>query len=149
MFDGQIKVEEGTDPKTKYREVIEARRPDSTRIKLSIESADTNGGNINITLRTIATDTVTANTVRLFVIIIQDSMPYGLVGPLCFVARKVIPPDTLGINIPDSLRNEPNDTFNITLGTPNIWHNPKLGVISFIQDISTKKVIQAVIKRKL
>ncbi len=146
MFDGIIKVQEANDPKTKFREVIENRLKDSTRIKLTIEQTDTLNGNVNVRIRTIATDSILETDPRLFMVILQDSMPYGINGPLYFVGRKIVPPDTFGLPFRHITV---NDTFDTTLSVTNNWHSRHLGVITFIQDISTKKVIQAVIKRGL
>lgn len=145
VFDGIISVQEPNDPKAKYREVINVRRADSTLIKLTFEKTEMTSDSLKVTLRAITTDSITATKLRLFLLIIQDSMSYGITGPLCFVARKIVPPDTIGFPFRHIA---PFDTFDTTLTVPNIWNTTKLGVISFIQDISTKKIIQAIIKRK-
>lgn len=150
VFDGIVKVQEPIDPKTKYDQVITDRLPDSTRLVLTIESADTLAGSVNIRIRAITTDSIIGGNPRLFAMIIQDSMKYGMTGDSLFsyVCRRIIPPDTTVIGIPFA-HTVPNDTFDTTLTVTNLWHASNLGVLTFIQDISSKKVIQAVMKRRL
>lgn len=149
VFDGNLPgIQEPIDPKKKYMQVIDSRLPDSTRLVLAVEGADTLAGSVNIRIRTIATDTLNGGTFRLFAMVLQDSMKYGMTGDSLFyyVCRKIIPPDTLGIPFTHLM---PNDTFDTTLTVTNQWHIGALAVLAFVQDISNKKVIQAVMKKRL
>lgn len=146
VFDGQNRVKTESGHFDKYREVILERKKYLTPLIVSFASTSIAADSVKATVRVIATDSLRNADPRIFLIIFQDSMPYGLLGPLNFVCRRIVPPDTLGIRIPvDSLA--PLDTFNINLSTANIWNTTKLGLISFIQDNTTKAIIQAVIKR--
>ena len=147
VFDGNLPgIQEPIDPKTKYEQVIESHLPDSTRLILTIEGADTLAGSVNIRIRTVATDSIIGGNPRLFAMIIQDSMKYGMTGDSLFssVCRRIIPPDTIGMPFAHTA---PNDTFDTTLTVTNLWHTTRLGVLTFVQDISNKRVIQAVMKR--
>jgi hypothetical protein len=61
-----------------------------------------------------------------------------------FVVRKILP-DTLGLNLTVNFPNSLDTTFTAQLEN---WDTVQIGVAAFVQNIQTKKVLQAVVKRK-
>ena len=62
-----------------------------------------------------------------------------------FVVRRILP-DTLGLSLTVDFPNSYDTTFTATIEN---WDKAQIGVAAFVQNIETKKVLQAVVKRSL
>uniref|UniRef100_A0A7C6ED85 Uncharacterized protein n=1 Tax=candidate division WOR-3 bacterium TaxID=2052148 RepID=A0A7C6ED85_UNCW3 len=148
FFDGSgpVSVQDPDSFYARYQDQILGARSQTTSLRLELEF-DTK---INIKINVIPTESLPdpAN-LRLFVVVYEKVAPYLSGFPpfdtmhAFFVVRKFLP-DTLGLNL--SFLNFPNSFDTVFTTQLENWDSTQIGVASFVQNIQTKKVLQAVKK---
>jgi hypothetical protein len=137
----------------RYQDNINGARSRATSLTMEFDTTttkiDTNQINIGINVTPTESLPDQAN-LRLFVVIYEDSAFYLSSFPpfepkhSLFVVRKILP-DTLGLNLTVEFPNSFDTTFTYPVGN---WDKAQIGIASFVQNIQTKEVLQAVVKRK-
>lgn len=137
----------------RYQDNILGARSQATSLTMEFDTAITkiDSNQINIGLNVTPTESLPDRAnLRLFVVIYEDSafylssFPPHDINHSLFVVRKILP-DTLGLNLTVDFPN----SFDTTFTTPaENWDKAQIGVASFVQNIQTKEVLQAVVKRK-
>lgn len=149
LFDGTgpIWTTDPTQNYQTYKTHIINRRNYKSPLRIKLESQiQTNTCNIKATI--IPTDIINASNLRLFFIVCEDSVRFTLAGAYDSIFNHVMRamvPDQNGIactlTLGDSLTREVSFILN------QAWNTTQLKVISFIQDISTKEVLQSAVKK--
>ena len=137
----------------RFQDNILGARSRATSLTMEFDTAttkiDTNQINIGINITPTESLPDRAN-LRLFVVIYEDSAFYHSSFPpfdsmhSLFVVRKILP-DTLGLNLTVAFPNSFDTTLTNPLGS---WDKDQIGIAAFVQNIQTKEVLQAVVKRK-
>lgn len=145
LFDGTGPVWT-TDPPQNYQTYkthIINRRNQKSPLKIKLEPQT---GIIKATI--IATDVINATNLRLFFIICEDSIRFSLSGAydsvFNHVMRAIIPNEN-GIACALTLGDSLNQEVSFTL-MPG-WNRTQLKVISFVQDMTTKEILQSAVKK--
>ncbi|MCX7994157.1 MAG: Omp28-related outer membrane protein [candidate division WOR-3 bacterium] len=151
VFDGlqKIQTEKPEDNYPVYKNCIISERNRKTKLRLNLEST-LKGDVVSLKVNIVVIDSIKDSEHRLFIVLVEDSVFFKQVGApdsiFYFVMRKMIP-DAKGITVnlvyPDSLIEERNCLIQSN------WNVNKLGVVAFVQDMETKEVIQAVVKRRI
>ena len=139
----------------RYQDNILGARSQATSLTLAFDpdttKIDTTTNQINIGINVTPTESLPDRAnLRLFVVIYEDSAYYQSSFPpfapmlSLFVVRKILP-DTLGLNVPVEFPNSFDTTFTNPVGS---WDKDQIGIAVFVQNIQTKEVLQAVVKRK-
>lgn len=151
LFDGTGPVWT-TDPSedyATYKNYLIGRRGKKSALRMALTTqlrADT-----VIAQTTIAAiDSITANDLRLLIVLYEDSVRFHLIGASDSIFNRVMRlmiPDENGIactlNFGDSLNKEVRFNLNQTL------KQNQLGLVAFVQDFTTKEVLQAILRKKL
>ena len=156
VFDGgsPVYVENPDSFRVRYQDQILGARSQATSLTMEFDMVkiDSTTNQISIGLNVTPTESLPDPTnLRLFTVIYEDSAPYISNFPpfptkySLFVVRKILP-DTLGLNITVNFPISFDTTFTTQLEN---WDPAQIGVASFVQNIQTKKVLQAVVKRKI
>ncbi len=151
VFDG-VHIVQTEDPSQNYqvyKNYITSRRSVTPVIRLHIET-EIVYPMVSSKIHIVTTDSTFYENLRLFLVLYEDSVyfyqPGGTDTIFYFVVRKMIP-DANGLPVqltyPDSLIEELD--FNLS---PN-WNTDKLGLVAFIQDMASREVAQAVVKKRI
>ncbi len=146
VFDGlyNVQTQNPEDDYPTYKNYITSERSKKTSLRLNIEK-EIDGSIVSLKVKVVAVDSIVPSDYRLFIVLTEDSVYFKQAGApdsiFYFVMRKMIP-DENGVEInpvfPDSIIKNANFILQ-----PN-WNIDKLNIITFVQDMSTKEVIQAV-----
>ncbi len=142
LFDGVSKIT-GAPGDNEYPTVFNSRRTNPSPIDIGLESSLAGlSGEIHLSTQVI--DTLPDDTLKLFTIIFEDSVEFIQSGAhdsiFSHVVRAVLP-DMSGIIYQPGL-----DT---TLYFINKWNPEMVGVISFIQNIETKQVLNSSVMKRI
>lgn len=154
IFDGgsPIYIQNPDSFRVRYQDHILGARSQTTSLRMEFDTIKTKLDSTQITIgvNVLPTESLAdpAN-LRLFVVIYEKNAPYLSSFPpfdtlhAFFVVRKFLP-DTLGLDL--AFLNFPN-SFDTVLSTQlENWDLTQIGIASFVQDIQTKKVLQAIKK---
>lgn len=120
-----------------YEDYIDLARGVTPNFNLYISNATASPTTGSINLRIVTADTIPDDSIVAFVSILEDSLP-GTYGTFYHVCRSLFQfPVTL--TYPDSLDTTITFSHNIRVD--------KMNTVVFIQDIDTKEVMQAIIKK--
>jgi hypothetical protein len=137
----------------RYQDQILGARAQATSLTMEFDTANTKIDSTQLKIGLIVTPTESLpdpSNLRLFVVVYEQIAPYLSSFPpfdtmhSLFVVRKILP-DTLGLYLTTDFPNSFDTTFATSLEN---WDKTQIGVASFIQNIQTKQVLQAVVKRK-
>jgi hypothetical protein len=156
FFDGSgpVMVQNPDSFYVRYQDQILGARSQITSLTMEFDTVntkiDSTQNQISIGLNVMPTESLPDPTnLRLFTVIYEDSAPYISTFPpfptkhSLFVVRKILP-DTSGLNLTVNFPNSFDTTFTSTIEN---WDKTQIGVAAFVQNIETKKVLQAVVKR--
>ncbi len=138
-----------------YKDMIDGARSQSTVLEMWLDSATTviDSPLVRVGVHINPTDSVVdrMETLMLVAIIYEDSIPYEsqLHGGDTVYARMVVRhvvADTWGIPVSFEFGTEFDTTLEIVLGD---WQQDMLGAAVFVQDTTTKEVVQSVVKRRI
>lgn len=136
----------------RYQDNILGARSQATSLTMEFDTANTkiDTNQINIGLNITPTESLPDRTnLRLFVVVYEKTANYLSAFPphdtmhSLFVVRKILP-DTLGLNLTVDFPGSFDTTFTTQLEN---WDKIQIGIASFVQNIQTKEVLQAVVKR--
>ncbi|MEO0206504.1 MAG: Omp28-related outer membrane protein [candidate division WOR-3 bacterium] len=149
VFDGlyNVQTEKPEDNYPTYKNYITSERGKKTCLRLGLEKK-TEGSVVSLTVKIVAVDSIVSSDYRLFIVVTEDSVYFKQAGApdsiFYFVMRKMIP-DEKGIEInpvyPDSIIKETDFVLQSN------WNANKLGIVTFIQNMATKEVIQAIVAK--
>ncbi len=154
IFDGgsPVMVQNPDSFYARYHDQILGARSQVTSLTMEFDTAITkiDASQINIGLNVTPTESLSdpAN-LRLFIAVYEKITPYlSIFSPedtlySLFVVRRILP-DTLGLSLTVDFPNSFDTTFTAMLEN---WDKAQIGVAAFVQNIETKKVLQAVVKR--
>jgi hypothetical protein len=156
IFDGSspIHVDNSDSFYVRYQDNILGARSQPTSLTIEFDTTITKIDSTQLMIGFSLTPTESLpdpTNLRLFTVIYEDSASYVSNFPpfptkhSLFVVRKILP-DTLGLNLTVNFPNTFDTVFVTRLGN---WQPEHIGVASFVQNIATKNVLQAVVKRKL
>uniref|UniRef100_A0A7C6A8V2 Omp28-related outer membrane protein n=1 Tax=candidate division WOR-3 bacterium TaxID=2052148 RepID=A0A7C6A8V2_UNCW3 len=130
-----------------YKNYLIGRRNQKSPLRLHLETsiqADT--GIIKTTV--VVIDSIPANDLRILVVLYEDSVRFWLPGASDSIFSRVMRlmiPDENGIACAlaflDSVGKEVRFPLNQN------WNRNQLGVVAFVQDFTTKEVLQAILKK--
>lgn len=151
VFDG-INIVQTEDPNQDYsiyKNWIIYERNIAPKLSLYLET-NLIATSVNAKLHIVLVDSVESADYYIFFVVYEDSVYFpqegAPVSTFYYVMRKMVP-DEKGIPVdlvyPDSLVKEVD--FNL----PNNWNKNKLGIVAFVQNMETKEVLQAVVKKRL
>lgn len=154
VFDGgsPVMVQNPDSFYVRYQNQILGARSQVTSLTMEFDTAKTkiDASQINIGLNVSPTESLPDPVnLRLFVAIYEKVAPYISSFPpfdtlhTWFVVRRMLP-DTSGLNLTVDFPNSFDTTFAATIEN---WDKAQIGVAAFVQNIETKKVLQAVVKR--
>jgi thiol-disulfide isomerase/thioredoxin len=132
-----------------FRNYALAAKSVTPKVQLSLDTEmDSAGGEIAVTVSGV--DSTPAETLQLFLVLVEDSVRGGLPGATDSVFNRVMRamlPDENG----RSLVLTRNDTLQVheTFGLAPFWHRQLLGAVAFVQEMDTKRVLQAASIRRL
>ena len=155
IFDGGSPVSVQNPDSFRFRyqdQILGARsRPTSLTMEFDIVKTKIDSTQLNIGLNVTPTESLPdLSNLRLFIVVYEKITPYLSFFPpfdtlhSLFVVRKILP-DTLGSNLTIDFPNSFDTTFVTSVEN---WDKTQIGVASFIQNIQTKQILQAVVKRK-
>ncbi len=138
IFDGTDEVFEPNSNVyfTTYNDHIIAAKSITPEFNLDLTATATqNAGNIEIQI--VTADTITGGDMIAYAVICEDSLP-GMLGPFNYVCQQLY---TFPVDLvyPDSL--DTNIVFNHALQVD------QMTAVVFVQDTTSKKVVQAITKR--
>ena len=154
VFDGgsPVMVQNPDSFYARYQDQILGARSQVTSLTMEFDTAITKieASQLNIGLNVTPTESLPdpAN-LRLFVAVYEKVAPYLSSFPpfdtlhTWFVVRRILP-DTSGLNLTVDFPFSFDTTFTSTIEN---WDKTQIGVAAFVQNIETKKVLQAVVKR--
>lgn len=151
VFDGVhvIQTEDPSQNYATYQNYIIQRRTVTPKLRLYLETIVISSS-VNLKLHIVAIDSIEDGDYDLFFTVYEDSVFFAQSGApestFSYVMRKMIP-DAYGapisVTYPDSFIEEVDFNLEPT------WDHEKIGVVAFIQDMETKEVLQAVVKKRV
>lgn len=154
VFDGRLgpQVEHPDSFYPVYRDMIDGARAVTAVVEMQLDTLRTcsDSQTVSIGIRAVPTDSVvdTMTGLRLVAILFEDSVPYEMLGDT-FYARMVVRSvlnDTFGIPLVLKFGRE----FDTTLTVPvQGWNVTRLGAAVFLQEYSSRQVLQSVVCRHL
>ncbi len=154
VFDGrlgpQVEVPDSFYPV--YRDMIDGARSVPAVVEMRLDSlrtrVDSQVAVIGLAVNPTDSAVDTMTGLRLVTVVFEDSVPYEMLGDTFYarmVARAVLA-DTFGIPLTLKFGRE----FDTTLRVPaREWNVERLGVVAFLQDCTSRRVLQSVVRRRL
>jgi hypothetical protein len=154
FFDGFYRAEQVEDSfYYVFRGKLEQARSQPTVLEMTLDTADTriDSTQANIRVRITPTDSAVdrMNTLMLVTVIYEDSASYysqlqGDSGYARFCVRRVLS-DTWGIPLHLRFGEDFDTLLTTSLGD---WNRARVGAAVFVQDTTSMRVLQSVVKRK-
>jgi len=151
VFDG-IHIVQTEDPNqdyATYKNFIISERNREPKLRLHLET-NLIAFSVNLKLHIVVVDSIKIDDRYLFFVVYEDSVYFAQSGApestFNYVMRKMVPDERgipIGLSYPDSIVKEVN--FNLQ----DNWHKDKLGIVAFIQDKTTKEVLQAIVEKRI
>jgi hypothetical protein len=152
IFDGVSGIIQTQDPSQNYltfKGWIIQRRNVAPKLELNLETTLLSSS-VNLKLNIVSVDSIEEGNYCLFIVLYEDSVYFPQTGVpesiFHYVVRKIVPDENgipLDLSYPDSLVQE------VYFNLESNWNQEKLGVVAFIQDIETKKVLQALVDKRI
>lgn len=148
VFDGLYKVqtENPDDNYPVFKNHIINRRTELTPLKMDCETS-VSSSLVNVKIHIVTVDSI-RGTYHLFLILTEDSVYFKQAGApdsiFFFVMRKMVPNENgieINLNHPDSIVQELDFALNPA------WQDDRLGIVAFVQDTTTKEILQAKVKK--
>lgn len=151
VFDGTNKIQT-SDPSLDYptyKTQIMGCRSKKSPFRLRLNANQT-GNTVNLVLHIIAIDSLQNSDLRIFFIAYEDDVVFIQAGApdtiFDYVVRKMIPDENgIPLNIQQNDSTVQTAQFNLS----DHWHADKMGLVAFIQDMTTKEVLQAMVLKKI
>jgi hypothetical protein len=151
VFDGlhAIQTEDPNQNYSVYNSWIIHRRNEAPKLRLHLET-NLAVSTVNIKVHIIVHDSLEESNYQLFTVLYEDSVDFVQIGApdsiYCYVMRKIIP-DAHGTSIdlfyPDS------QVWETDIQLEDYWDEEELGIVSFVQDLETHEVLQAVVDKRI
>lgn len=148
VFDGlyNIQTEDPDENYPVFKNYIVNERSKLTPLSLELETS-VSGSSVNTKIHIFPVDSIDG-VYHLFLVVTEDSVYFKQTGApdsiFCYVMRKMVP-DENGIEVkivyPDTIIKELNFNLNPT------WEFDKVGIVCFIQNMVTREILQARIKK--
>lgn len=154
MFDGrlgpQVEIPDSFYPV--YRDMIDGARSVPAVLEMRLDSLRTwvDSQMATVGLAVSPTDSIvdTMTGLRLVAVILEDSVPYEMLGDTLYarMAARAVLTDTFGIPLTLKFGRD----FDTTLTVPvQEWNVTRLGVAAFLQDYASRRVLQSVVRYRL